>query len=148
MNSLFASLYEKCFGIWNSDYPLIFQNFYDHSYSKFGWSFILIPLLCWFLFYYIWKYPYGRIFHWLFWLVITIFIVSGVTYSFVNTEIFASSNLALNDALADSSTGYEEYAKSLPLVYAFFNGLLTIIVGIILSIIMKQKSKIQIHLPI
>ena len=82
------------------------------------------------------------------WLLITIVIVSGVTYNIVNTDIFASNSQALNDAIADSSRGYEGYAESLPLFYALFNGFFSLFVGIICSLILKQNSKIQIHLPI
>lgn len=149
MNEIFAALYEnKWFGIYNQDYPLIFDSFFDNGgYIKLAMSFILIPLICWLLFYYLWKYPYGRIWHWFVWLLVTIVVVSGVSYGIANAEIFASNNQALNDAIADASTGYENYAATLPLKYALFNGILLLFVGFFYSLVMKQFSKIQIHLP-
>jgi len=149
MNELFAALYENnWFGLYNQDFPLIFDNLFDNSgYILMGLSFILIPLVCLSLFYFLWKYPYGKIWHWLVWLLVIILIVSGVSYGIANTEIFASNNQALNDALNDASTGYDNYAASLPLKYALFNGALTLVLGFLYSLVLKQISKIQIHLP-
>lgn len=148
MKDLFAPIYEKMLGIFHQDYVLIFDQLYDKSgYIKLGLSFFLIPLICWFLFYYFWKYPYGKIWHWLVWLFITVVIVSSISYGIANTEIFASDNQALNSAIAASSTGYQKYAEMLPLKYALYNGLLTLIVGFLYCLVMKQKSRIQMHLP-
>jgi hypothetical protein len=76
-----------------------------------------------------------------------VLIVLGTTYGIANTEIFGSDNQALNEAIADASTGYADYADSLPLKYALANSLLALIISIIYSLIMKQFSKIQLHLP-
>jgi hypothetical protein len=137
------------FGIFNNLYFLIFQHLYDNGgYVKLGLSFILIPLVCWLLFYYLWKYPYGKLWHWLVWMAVTVLIVFGATYGIANTEILGSDNQALNEAIADASTGYGEYAATLPLKYALANSLLALIIGFIYSLIMKQFSKIQLHLPL
>jgi len=136
------------FGIFNNLYFLIFQHLYDNGgYIKLGLSFILIPLVCWVLFYYLWKYPYGKLWHWLVWLAVTVLIVFCAAYGIANTEILGSDNLALNEAIADASTGYGDYAATLPLKYAMANSLLALIIGFIYSLIMKQFSKIQLHLP-
>lgn len=149
MKDLFAPIYETWFGLYNQNYDLIFTTLYnDGGYVKFGLIFTLIPLILWLLFYYVWKYPYGRIWHWLVWLLITFIIVFGLTWGLANSEIFASSNQGLIDALADPTSGYEVYGSSLPIKYALINGSLSIIVSIIYSLIMKQFSKIQIHLPL
>jgi hypothetical protein len=104
--------------------------------------------VCWILFYYLWKYPYGKLWHWLVWMALTVLIVFGTTYGIANTEILGSDNQALNEAIADAGTGYAGYAASLPLKYALANSLLALIIGFIYSLIMKQFSKIQIHLPL
>jgi len=148
MKEIFATVYETWFGLYNQAYDLIFKTLFDNGgYMKFGLSFILIPFICWYIFYYIWKYPYGKIWHWLIYLLVTLILVFGITYSIANMSIFASDNQALNDAIADASTGYKNYADSLPLLYALYNSLFALIVGFICSLIMKQFSKIQIHLP-
>ncbi len=152
MREGFATIYDRVFGIYNTQYDLVFQHLFDNgSYIKLGLLFILVPLTFWTLFYYAWRYPYGRIWHWLIWLVVTVIVVFGATYGIANKEIFSSDNQDLNDALADAATGYENYASvfpSLPLLYALINSLLAITVGVILSLIMKQFSKIQTHLPL
>lgn len=148
MREFFAMVYETWFGLFNQAYNLIFRILFDDGgYIKLGLSFVLIPLICWGLFYFVWKYPYGRIIHWLIWLLVSVIIVFGTTYATANISIFASNSQALNDALADASTGYKDYADTLPLMYATFNSLLTLVIGLIYSLIMKQFSKIQIHLP-
>jgi hypothetical protein len=147
-SALFAPIYEKLFGLYDSDFSLIFDHLYDKGgYIEFGLLFILIPLVCWSFFYYVLKYPYGRIIHWLLCLIITIVVVSGSTYGVVRSEIFASNNEALNNAIADASTNYETYVSSLSLKYAIFNGLLSGVWGFVCSLVMKRFSKIQIHLP-
>ncbi len=148
MNEFFGTIYDDVFGIFNNLYFLIFQHLYENGgYIKLGLSFILIPLVCWLLFYYLWKYPYGKIWHWLIWMCVTVLIVFGATYGIANTEIMGSDNQALNEAIADASTGYGDYAATLPLKYALANSLLAFIFGFIYSLIMKQFSKIQLHLP-
>lgn len=148
MKEIFATIYEVWLGLFNQDFDLIFSNLFDNGgYIKMGLSFVLVPLVCFLLFYYLWKYPYGKLWHWLLWLGIIFIIVFGVTYSIASGEIFSSNNQALNDAIADSSTGYQNYGSSLPFKYALWNGMFSIIMGVIYSFFMKRFSKIQIHLP-
>ena len=148
MKEIFGSIYDSLFGIFNNDFFLVFQHLFDNGgYIKLGLSFILIPLVFWLVFYYLWKYPYAKIWHWLIWLLISIVTVIGITYAIANTEIFNSNNQALNEAIADESTGYEAYVSSLPMKYALVNSLLAAIIGFIYSLFLKQFSKIQIHLP-
>ena len=149
MKDIFSSIYETWFGLYEQNYDLLFTTLYnDGGYIKFGLTFILIPLICWALFYFVWRYPYGKIWHWLVWLVFIIVIVCGTTWGLVNAEIFSSVDPGLMEALADPASGYETYALSLPMKYAIFNGILTIAISILFSLIMKQFSKIQTHLPI
>ena len=148
MKDIFAAIYETLFGLYNQTYDLIFTTLYnDIGYIKFGLIFIMVPILFWILFYYVWRYPYGNIWHWLLWLVLTCLTVSFFTWGIANVEILASSNPALINALA-SNSGYEIFASSLPLKYSIINGVLALIVSLLYSFGMKQFSKIQIHLPI
>jgi len=149
MKNIFATIYETWFQLYDSQFDLIFTNvlYRDGGYIMFGLLFILIPLVLWLLFYYLWNYPYGKFWHWLVCLIITMVIVAGSTFGIANNEIFVSNNQALIDALADPESGYEQFAKALPLKYALINVLLTIGIGFIYSLILKQFSKFQVHLP-
>jgi hypothetical protein len=126
---------------------VIFNTLYDYGgYNKLGLSFILIPLLCWMLFYFVWRYPYGTYKHWLISFLITIVIVFSASLSIARIEILASSNPDLINAISDPQI--EAYARSLPVKYAFVNGFLTILLSAVYSLILKQFSKVQAHLPI
>jgi hypothetical protein len=113
-----------------------------------GLAFLLIPLAGWIIFYFLWKYPYSKIWHWLIWTAVMVLIVALVTNGIANAEIFGSDNQTLNDLLADTNSGYAEYAGSLPVKYVLTNSLLTLILSCIYSLLMKQFSKIHVHLPI
>lgn len=148
MKDFFSIIYEVWFGIFKQDFWQIFQVLFDDGgYIKLGITFLLVPLIMFAAFYYLWKYPYGKFWHWLLLLLIVFLITGGISWGISNNEIFLSNNQALIDALADPESGYEEYANTLPIKYALFNGLLSIAAGFIYSLIMKQFSKIQIHLP-
>ena len=148
MKEFFGAIYDTVFGIHSNDYYEIFQHLYDNGgYLKLGFSFILIPLLCWMIFYFLWKYPYGKLWHWLLWLTFTILVVAGVTYGIANTELFGSNNQTLNELMADERNKYYSYAVKLPIKYALANSLLALVIGALYSILMKQFSKVQIHLP-
>jgi len=148
MKDILASIYETMFGLYNQAYDLIFTALYnDGGYLKFVLTWLLIPLVCWLLFYYIWRYPYGRWWHWLLWLVVTFILVFGTTWGVANSEILSSSNQDLIDAIADTESGYEAYAQTLPIKYATINSILAVGITIIYSFIMKQFSKVQTHLP-
>lgn len=148
MNDLFANIYEVILGVFHRDFWLIFQVlFEDGGYNFLGATFILIPLFLFAIFYFLWKYPYGKLWHWLVWLFVIFLVASFVSWGISYNEIFLSNNQSLNDALADPESGYEHYAKTLPLKYALYNGLLSVVLGFLFSLILKQFSKIQIHLP-
>jgi len=149
IKDLFAPIYETWFDLFDPAYRLIFSTLYnDGGYIFFGLAFLIIPLVCWLLFYYAWKYPYGKLWHWLLFMLIVIVIVFASTWSIANTEIFASNNQDLIEALNDPDSGYKDYATLLPMKYGMINSLLSLAIGIIYSFIMKQFSKVQIHLPI
>lgn len=149
MNDFFGTIYDGIFNIYHESFHQIFQHLFDNGgYVKMGMAFLIIPLAGWLLFYYIWKHPYSRVWHWLIWLALIVLIVFITTHGIAGNEIFDSDNQALNELIADTETGYGDYADSLPLKYAFANSLLALIVSIIYSLIMKQFSKIHIHLPL
>jgi beta-lactamase regulating signal transducer with metallopeptidase domain len=148
MKEFFASIYETIFGVFDVKYSLIFSTLYDYGgYIKLGLLFILIPLLFYVIFYFAWNFPYGKFWHWALWLVISCIVVFICTSGLANTEIFASNNQQLTDAINDSESGYKQYASGLPLVYSWINTGLALVLAFIYSLILKQFSKIQMHLP-
>lgn len=148
MKEFFVTIYETVFGIFDGKYSLIFSTLYDYNgYIKLGLLFILIPLLFWIIFYFAWNYPYGKFWHWALWLVVSVIVVFICSWSLINTEIFASNNQQLTDAINDPASGYSQYASGLPLVYSLINTGLALILGFIYSLFLKQFSKIQMHLP-
>ena len=148
ITDVFAGIYETIFGIRDDKFSLIFSTLYNEwGYIKLGLTFLFIPLLSWFLFYYVWRYPYGKLWHWALWFLISGIVVFGCTWSLANTIILASNNQQLIDALNDPQSGYKQYASDLPLIYAMINTSLALVLGFICSLIFKQLSKIQMHLP-
>jgi len=132
-----------------NQYNLIFAHLAEQAvYLRFELLLVLIPLVCWFLFYFVWKYPYGKIKHWIVWLIITVVILFLATHNVAHKAIFDSHNMALNESIADTSTGYDNFASSLPGKFAFINSMLGLIISIIYCFIMKQFSKVQTHLPV
>jgi len=148
MNDFFATIYEALFKLYDSQFSLIFDTLYDYGgYNLLGITFVLVPLVMFACFYFLWKNPYGKFLHWFIWLLLAALITGGLSWGIANNEIFASNNQALINALSDPSSGYEDFANTLPIKYALFNSLLGLFVGFVYSLILKQFSKIQIHLP-
>jgi len=148
MNELFAAMYESLFGVYNANYLEIFTTLFDFGgYLRLGFLFIGLPLLFWLLFYYLWKYPYGRFLHWLVWLLASAVTVLVATWLVADHALFDSGNQALADALGDAESGYKAYAEELPMRYALINAGLSLAVGFMASLVMKQFSRIQMHLP-
>lgn len=148
MNDFFATIYETVFGRYDAQFELIFAELYENGgYILLGLSFFAVPLFLFLGFYFLWKYPYGRLWHWVFWLLITFIITGGIAWGIASNEIYSSDNQALNEALLDPESGYMSYAATLPPKYALINGGLSLILGFIYSLMLKQFSKIQIHLP-
>ena len=148
MKDFFAMIYEAWFKLYDAQFSLIFDTLFDEGgYVLMGLTFLILPILLWVLFYYVWKSPYGKVLHWFLWLVVVAVIVGGACGIIANYEIFNSENKGLIDALTDQESGYGDYVFSLTLKYALANGGLSIVMGFIYSLILKQKSKLQIHLP-
>lgn len=147
MKDIFATLYETLLGIFSNQFNVIFNTLYGGGYTYLGITFLLIPLIFFFLFYFVWNNPYGGIWHWLVWLIITALVTFGLAWILSNELIFNSNNQQLRDLLANQDSGYEDYALTLPIKYAIWNAVFAIILGFIYSLIMKQFSKVQTHLP-
>lgn len=148
MDQFFAFIYDTLFGVYDPKFVLIYQTlFSDGGYVMFGADFIIIPLIFWLVFYYLWRYPYGKLWHWLTWLLVSVVIVLISTWAIAQKEIFDSNNQALIQAMADPQTGYRDHAAGLPIRYALINSFLALCIGFIYSIILKQFSRIQMHLP-
>jgi len=148
MGRFFGSIYDGIFNIYHESYHQIFQHLYDNGgYTRMGITFLLIPLAGWIIFYILWKYPYSKLWHWLLWTGVMVLIVALVTNGIANSEIFNSGNQTLNDLLADNEIGYAEYARSLPVKYVLANSLLALILCFLYSLLLKQFSRIHVHLP-
>ena len=133
MNSGFATLYENFLGIFDQRFKIIFFTLFDEgSYTYIGLCFIVPAFILLLLFYYFWSYPYSKLWHWILCHLIILLVTFGLTWSLSNQFIFNSNNQQLIDLLSNPQSGYEEYA---------------LILGFLFSLIMKQFSKAQIHLP-
>lgn len=143
---MFGTIYDRVFNIYSTDFPVIFSYFFKNGfYIMLGMIFILIPLTFFTIFYYLWMYPYGRWWHWLIWLFISLSVVFGCTFGYANSFI-------LNSNAPDMISCYNlqqcsDYVNTLPIQYAKANFILSIISGFIWSLILKQFSKVQTHLP-
>jgi hypothetical protein len=148
MKDFFASIYETLFGIYNSSYQLIFDTLYDNNvYFWFVIISLVIPLIACVIFYYSYKNPYATLFNWALFMGSSIVIALMITSALASYEIYASSASLIKELNNPSST-YQNYASLLPLKYALVNFLLAAFSCIIFSLIFKQRSKVQTHLPI
>lgn len=147
ISDFFATIYDSWFNIFNPDFQSpVFVYFFDSGfYIKIGLIFLLIPLVLMFVFYYLWRYPYGKWWHWLIWYVITILVVFDWTFGYANKFINASN--AQEMITCYNVQACADYIKGLPMEYAKANLFLSIIVAIFWSLILKQFSKVQTHLP-
>lgn len=149
MNSIsnfFAVVYETWFNIYNQNFTVVHTALYDNSsYFWIGISSLIIPLVVCLIFYFIWMFPYGKWYHWLIWMLASSVIVLCSTIGISNLLLFASNNPILDNAYGDTPT--YDYASSLPIRYAICNFFIAFVIGFIFSIICKQISKIQTHLP-
>ncbi len=141
--SIFPSFYEffeNIFGIYDDRFSIVFQNFYQYGgYNDMGLLLIGVPLIISGLFYLVWKYPYGTIFHWIIMIVITACIAAGSTYG--------TTRLALADSLISPDPNIVDFTNLLVLKYTLLNALLSLLVSFLYSLVLKQFSKVQMHLP-
>lgn len=149
MEDFFAMIYENWFGIYDQKFRLIFIHLFQNGgYTKIGLTFILIPLGILLIFYFLYKNPYVKRWHWILLILFISLIVFVATYFIVDHEILSSSNKTLNQALSLATSGYEKYASTLNVLYGGVNALLALIMSVFYSLIMRPFSKIQMHLPL
>ena len=145
LNDFFVALYEK-FGI-IGPFGEIFNVLYlNNSYLYLGMLFIIIPLIGSILFYFFYKNPYSKWFHWVFLLIVVLIIVLISTIERANRYIFASPDIQLINLLNDNMQAYA-FAQSLVIKFVIANSILATLTFIIFSLIAKQFSKHQGHLP-
>ena len=143
----FGYIYDTVFNIFHPDFQdSVFWYFFESGfYVKLGLIFILIPLGFMSVFYYLCYYPYGRWWHWLILLVIAILVVFGTTYGYSRSFILGSN--AQEMTLCYNVEECSEYIQALPMKYAWVNTILGSLIGFIGSLLLKQGSKVQTHLP-
>lgn len=143
MAAFFATIYETIFGIYNNSCnPMFRYLFYEGGYVKLGLIFLLVTIALWLLFYFVWRHPYGRLGHWLLWLLVTVLIVLGVTLGTANieVEVFLSKT-------SNVTQDCQDHIRTLPLKYGLANTALAAVLSLVYSLILKQFSKVQMHLP-
>lgn len=143
----FGTIYDRWFNIFNPDFQTpVFQYFIDSGfYIRIGLIFIFVPLIFMSLFYFIFKYPYARWWHWALCYLIASLIVFGWTFGYATQFIIASNAQDMIYCLQVKECN--DYVQGLPLEYAKANVILSLIVGFIGSMVLKQFSKVQAHLP-
>lgn len=146
-SDFFATIYDRGFDIFNPNFQTpVFQYLFDSGfYIMIGLIFILTPLAFMAVFYYLWKYPYGKFWHWLIWYFITTLVVFGWTFGYANQ--FINDSNAQEMITCYNVQECADYIKGLPMEYAKANVFLSLIVGFVGSLILKQYSKVQPHLP-
>lgn len=132
----FASDYELFYGVFDSSnvYILLFLTGF------------LLPLLLWTIFYFLVNYPYTKMFHWIFVMLIILIAVFGISYSQVNITIVGSTSDDFNNLLASDQVA-QDVANSLPIYFGLLNVLYAFISSIFYCFVLKRFSKIQMHLP-
>ena len=149
--SIFAPIYqgvEDLFGWYDSDYELIFNYLYDNGgYDYFGLVLVGITLAIVGVFYFLPKFPYAKKWHWGVMLLISSITIFIGTQGIANLQVLAPQNRELMDAFSDSSSGYQDFADTLPFKYSMLNAILSIVLGFLISLVVKPFSKCRMHLP-
>jgi vacuolar-type H+-ATPase subunit I/STV1 len=136
----FYETFENIFSFFDNQFNFVFQTMYDdRGYSQMGLIFILVSLFLLLAFYLLWKYPYGKLWHWCVWLGIISVTVLVLTYN--------SASLTLGIYLIDPNPDLANYTQSLIIKYAILNAILSIVASLIFSLGLRRFSKIQMHLP-
>ncbi|MEG1617589.1 MAG: hypothetical protein RR202_11425 [Bacteroidales bacterium] len=142
MNDLFATVYELW--IYNQDYQDIFQTMYDGNdglfshYSLIGLLTLFVSLSAAIIFYFLIRYPYTKIWHWLLYAFgIGVFLVGGITYGYLQESLIEfTQDSEMSDITNRIILNYSVYNTVAFLL--FFTGL---------SLVLKRVSKHQYHLP-
>lgn len=147
LSDMFGTIFDTIFGIYDpSFHNPVFQHLYESGfYILLGLVFLIIPIILLSLFYFLWKYPYGNIWHWLIWSFIILIVVFLVSFGISDSFILNSNNPEMHNCY-NLSECYN-YIGSLPLKYSLANTSISLIIILIISLIIKRYSKIQTHLP-
>ncbi len=136
----FYEFFEKSFGIFDNNFSMVFQTLFENGgYNNMGLILLFIPLVFLLLFYFIWKYPYGTIWHWL--------ISLGIITIIVGAATFGSVSLAIAKFLVDTNQVVADFTSSLVWKYAILNAFLSLLISFLFSLILRRFSKVQMHLP-
>lgn len=150
MKNFFAMIYEWL--LYDKNFNLLFrQLFQGDGYLFLGLSVLFLPMFLFMLFYwdsrFPWGNPYRKKFNWILWLVLTAAIVVGVSYAIIFPALFNSSDPALIQAMTNPATGYAVFAAGLTVKLSILNGVYSLLVGFLWSLLLKQKSVLHIHIP-
>lgn len=146
LSDFFGYVYDSIFNIYDANISNVFNYFFGSGfYVIMGTIFVLIPAILMAVFYFLWKNPYGRWFHWLITLTITVIVVAISTYGYANYFINYSNAQDMLNCYADETC--QSLIKDLPFDYAIANLVSSAVISIVLSVIFKQFSKLQAHLP-
>lgn len=142
-----SNLYYFLLDVFASDYEL-FYGVFDSSnvYILLFLSGFLLPLLLWAIFYVLVNYPYTKIYHWIFLILIILIAVFAISYSQVNITIVGSNSEEFNNLLA-SDQDAENIGNSLPIYFGLLNVLYAFVSSLCYCFVLKRFSKIQMHLP-
>lgn len=142
-----SNLYYFLLDAFASNYGLFFEVFDSSNiYTLLFLSGFLLPLFLWAIFYFLVNYPYAKIYHWIFVILVILIAVFGISYSLVNTTIVGSTIEEFNNLLA-SDQDAENVANSLPIYFGLLNVLYAFLSSICYCFVLKRYSKIQMHLP-
>lgn len=129
------------FDVFKNEYDYIFDLLYNKS--SYGDMFIIsltVPIVLYLVFYYLIRLPYLTILHWLIVLLIVILLTFGFEFAYLRD--------VLSEYLMSGDYEEAEYTSNLIYFYSFLNVGFSIIFGIVFSFILKQWSKMYMHLPI
>lgn len=145
MEEFFAAIYETLLQIPHISGPYASQFyqtlFVEGGYVIMGLIFLVIPFICASVFYFIIKYPYLKYWHWLIAVLVTAVIVFLVTRSL-------GFEMLISNVSAAADPDYRKVALDLLVYFSFYNAFLGILFFSIYSLVLKQFSKAQAHLPI
>jgi hypothetical protein len=142
-----SNLYYFLLDAFASDYGLFYGVFDSGNvYILLFLSGFLFPLLFWAIFYLLVNYPYTKIYHWIFLMLIILIAVFSTSYSQVNITIVGSNSQEFNDLLASDQEA-DNIANSLPIYFGLLNVLYAFISSSCYCFVLKRFSKIQMHLP-
>lgn len=140
MNDLFATIYEWLF--YNQDYKVVFDELYNGGftslYVQMGLLTLFGPFVAAIIFYFAFKNPWLKWWHWLLWGIFSTFIVvGGITFGICYNGLYGLSQEVIN----------EGFVKTLIWQLSLLNSLVSFVLYFIYGFLFKSKSKSQSHLP-